>query len=312
MTQTLVDAVSAAAMNIAKDLLLDLLDSGRDGLEPLDALIILAVLQANRALGALSDVAPADGAPADPRPVSVSGLAASLQSPFETVRRRVARLSGLGIFEVAPTGVVAPRWVLESPGYAKRVLGVDRSLCQAYRRLLRVGFFEGDSRPQPALSNTAPAPMAERAVLSGAFTLRMMDFLGARFGGIVRVMVMLAMLRENTRDLGDARNFGDGVELPVAPDSLKRPASVALVARRLRLQHETVRRHVHALVSQGVCRRVRGGFIVTAQSLVQRRLAELVPETSVNLHRLYRGLGQIGAIAAWGYWDGEGARPDGL
>lgn len=311
MTQTPVDAVSAAAMNIAKDLLLDLLDSGRDGLEPLDALIILAVFQANRAVGA-SAMAAGDDAPPAPRPVSVSGLAASLKSPFETVRRRVARLSGLGIFEVAATGVVAPRWVLESPGYAKRVLGVDRSLCQAYRRLLRVGFFEGANRLQPALSKAAPAPMAERAILSGAFTLRMMDFLGARFGGVGRVMVMLAMLRENTRDLGDARNFGDGVELPVAPDRLKRPASIALVARRLRLQHETVRRHVHALVSQGVCRRARGGFIVTAESLAQRRIAELAPETSVNLRRLYRGLGQMGAIAAWGDWDGEGARPDGL
>lgn len=46
------------------------------------------------------------------------------------------------------------------------------------------------------------------------------------------------------------------------PDSMRRPVSVNALATSLGLPFETVRRRVHGLIDQGICRAVEGGVIV--------------------------------------------------
>ncbi len=300
-------AMSIAALVVTQDLLLDLMDLVRGPLEPVDALIILGAVQANVApilaqpalqfeFGALPDMPPDTAR----RPVSISGLAGALGLPFETVRRRLLRLSEAGICDITPAGVVVPARQLHSPIHTAGLLALDGTLSRAWRRLAEMGFLEPGSLPVP-LQAPGPTPLLRaQARIAGEYLMRMMPQVERRFGGLIPGLIALQMLRENAAGLvRDPAGPGPEARQPWLPDGVKRPVSVTLVATRLRLQNETVRRHVRRLTERGLVGQVGRGFIVLADGLDDIGVAEVIPENNVSLSRLFRDLARIGAVQAW-------------
>src|SRR5262245_29595141 len=103
---------------------LDMTRMGAFGRDMVDALLLVAISQANVAQISRSPelqrkYATLDATPPDElrRPVSVSAIANSLRIPFETARRRIANLTELGAVKAAPRGVIVPASVLDSPFY---------------------------------------------------------------------------------------------------------------------------------------------------------------------------------------------------
>lgn len=307
MPDSLPYATSVAALVVTKDLLLDLLEQARGPFNPVDGLILLGVLQANvaslltgpeqqLAFGRFETVPPDEVR----RPIKITGLAAATGLPFETVRRRTIRLAEAGACTITPSGVLVPQRHLATPSMAEAISGFDRILQDAYGRLVALHFFDGHPLPTARHDTGASAPLRAGARIAADYLLRLMPLMGKRFGGVVRALIVMQLIRENTQTLGDVRNVYEiDSRPPWVPDALKRPASVTQVASRLRLQNETVRRHMRRLAQEGMIAQVGRGYIVTAEALVDAGIPELIDENNLSLRRLYRALALVGAVRTW-------------
>ena len=115
--------------------------------------------------------------------------------------------------------------------------------------------------------------MKERLVsrVTADFFLRYADLMAQRFdGSFQRGIIFLAVVQANVAHLGhlsdDSLRYAN-IESP-PPDSLRRPAPINAIANSLSLPYETVRRHVHGLIKDGYCVKVRGkGVIVPSRVL---------------------------------------------
>lgn len=135
------------------------------------------------------------------------------------------------------------------------------------------------------------AALADRIRLSHGvdYVLRLMRiYTDMMQGDVVRALIFLAAARAGTQHLKtDFRPTPAGF----VDDGLRRPASISALARSLGLPHETVRRHVVALVAAGYARRTPGGgVIVTSQDLDRPDVQEAVSKNITNLERLTRAL----------------------
>ncbi|HET6972273.1 MAG TPA: Lrp/AsnC family transcriptional regulator, partial [Phenylobacterium sp.] len=154
--------------------LLDEVINGIAGLEPLEALLMLAINQANiipltrdpdaRArYGQLDAPAPDH----ERRPVSINAIAGSLGLPFETVRRRIKRLAETGVCLASREGVVVPAAFMLSPGYVRSVLAAHERLRRFYLELKGAGLV--GSLPQAAYSLEGSVPVRAAARLLSAY-----------------------------------------------------------------------------------------------------------------------------------------------
>lgn len=111
-------------------------------------------------------------------------------------------------------------------------------------------------------------------------------------GDILRGVIFLAIIDANTRHLrpGDpvARSFA-GSSDPV-PDEMRRPVSVHALALDLALPYETTRRHVNALIEQGLCERVEAGIVVRAEVLEREAMVATHRKNIENLRALFTDL----------------------
>lgn len=297
--------VSLAALVVGKDLLLDLITATRGELDAVDTLIWVSIIQANvgpvMARGDL-EAAYADRPPPDElrRPVSVAALAGATGLPFETVRRRVGRLRDRGMCDIGREGVMVPQRALETPGHGAVILANFQVLHDGFRRLEALGFFRGQVWPPTAWRLGDPPPLRASVRHSADYCLRSVEELRIRVGDVLNGLIMIQLVRETTIALGDRRDrFSRADELPLAPDAVKDPVGGSLVAERLRIDRETVRRRLLALSAEGYCERRDGGYIVPEASLVRLRVHELVETNGSNLRRLYRSLAKAGALAFW-------------
>lgn len=272
-----------ALMSLSGAFMLDQVASGMAGLDPRDALLVMAINQANIApltrdpaararYGALETPAPDD----ERRPVSLSAIACSLGLPYETVRRRVGRLHALGVCQLGAHGAVVPESFLASPPYMASVVA-------AYVRLHRfyLDVSAADLMPSLPPSRYPPEPTAPvRASLRiiADYLLRTSEALIALTGDLVSSLAFLAVLSEG--------------ETPP-------PSSVSAIARRLAMPQETVRRHCAALVEAGWCARVDRTFTVTPEILARPEVTALISENAVGVHRLFAALAERGLIEAW-------------
>jgi hypothetical protein len=113
-------------------------------------------------------------------------------------------------------------------------------------------------------------------------------------GELLTGLVSLAIVQANVAhiDFGGPNEF-DGLDT-VPPDSMRRPVSVLAVSASLGLPYETTRRHVAKLIKFGQCRRVKGGVVVPAATLINPVRREMVQANKVNLRRLFRQLRAAG------------------
>lgn len=269
--------------------LLDEMANGVGGLEPLDALLVLAVNQANIApltrdpdararYGALEAPAPDDAR----RPVSINGVAASLGLPFETTRRRIRRLAAAGVCTVSADGVVVPASFLASPSYVQSVVHGHERLRRFYVDLRAEGLVE--ALPPPAFDTDGGVPIRAAARLLADYVLRASEGLTREAGNVISVLTLTALLSAALADEG--RSGG-------------RAVSVRAVAGKLQLSAETVRRHVVELTEEGLCTRTSAGLMIGEAALERPGVRLLLAENAVNVQRLLAGLAERGVIRAW-------------
>jgi len=269
--------------------LLDEMATGIGGLEPLDALLVLAINQANIApltrdhgararYGAIEAPAPDD----ERRPVSINAVAASLGLPFETVRRRIRRLAAAQVCNVTAEGVVVPAAFLSSPGYVQSVIVGHQRLRAFYLELKAADLLE--ALPSPAYE-TDSIPIRAAARLLADYVLRASEGLSREAGNVISVLTLVALLAPALADDGRA------------PGS--RAVSVRGIAMRLKLSAETVRRHAAELTEEGICLRAPAGLVIAEETLGQPGMRLLLAENAANVQRLMAGLAERGVIQAW-------------
>jgi len=270
--------------------LLDEMANGVGGLEPLDALLVLAVNQANIApltrdpeararYGGLDAPAP-DG---ERRPVSINAVAASLGLPFETVRRRIRRLAAEQVCNLSSEGVVVPASFLASPTYLQSVMLGHLRLRRFYEELRSEGLADG--LPPPAF-DTDSVPVRAAARLLADYVLRASEGLMREAGNVISVLTLVALLAAALADEG---------RTGAAP----RAMSVRAIAARLQLSAETVRRHTAELMEEGLCVRTAAGLLITEETLSRPGVRLLLADNAGNVQRLLAGLAERGVIQAW-------------
>jgi hypothetical protein len=294
MTATLHPAATSRDETLARlsfAFLRDEVLCGMAGLEPLDALLVLAINQANiipltrdhdaRArYGQLDAPAP----DAERRPVSINAVAGSLGLPFETARRRIKRLAGAGVCLSSKEGVVVPAAFLVSPGYLQSVLEAHERLRRFYLDLRATGFADGLPAPAYALEGSIPVRAAAR--LLSDYILRTSEGLLREAGNVVSALVFVALLNAAL-----ARRAGD-------PDA-QAPQSLNALATALRLAPETVRRHVSQLCDLGQCVRTGAGAMLAPGGLERPGVQQLFADNAIHVHRLLAGLAERSVILAW-------------
>lgn len=277
---------------------LDQVTAGLAGLAPLDALLVLAVNQANiapltrdpaarRAYGDLEHAAPDDAR----RPASVNAMATSLGIPFETTRRRLKKLEAQGVCHiVSGAGVVIPESFLTSPAYIESVMTAHNRLVGFYGALIDGDLL--DPLPPTHYEVDDGVPLRGAARLISDYLLRALDGVLREGGDVVSATVLLAILVCALEDApwppGDS-----------ATDTPFKATTVAEVARRLRLAGETARRHVNQLVEAGLCRRAPGGVTIAPDLLTRPAIQHIAEDHAGSVQRLFAGLAERGVVAAW-------------
>lgn len=279
---------------------LDQVAAGLAGLSPLDALLVLAVNQANiapltrdprarQAYGALENAAPDDAR----RPASVNAIANSLGIPFETARRRLKRLQAEGVCTIVPgAGVVIPEAFLTSPAYLQSVMAAHQRLLGFYGRMLDGDLL--DPLPPTSYDIDEGVPLRGAARLIADYLLRAVDGLMRESGDAVTAITLLAILVAALE------------EIPWPPEAERvlsavpfRSTSIAQVSRRLGLPNETVRRHTTRLVKVGLCRKTSEGISVAQDILTRPRVQAIADDHAHAVQRLFAGLAERGVVAAW-------------
>lgn len=273
-----VDRRNRAIGELSLAFLLDQTATGIGEVKPRDALLVLAINQANIApltrrpdararYGALELPAP----DAERRPVSISAIASSLGLPFETVRRRVRFLQQAGVCVITEAGVIVPEAFLSSSGYLAALRDGHEHLLRFYRGLRSDDLLE-DLPP----SNYSPSdgiPMRAAARLISDYVLRVADQLMRLAGDLMNALVLLGVVRG--------------------------ASSMASLAQRLQMPHETIRRHAAELVERGQCVRRGRSLLVTEEMLARPAWVSLFRENAMNVQRLFSGLAERGVIDAW-------------
>lgn len=297
------------AARLAVGFALDLVKLGGFGRDIIDGLLLVAISQANVALitrdpDLQRTYATLDQPPPDElrRPVSVNALAGSLRLPFETTRRRVAAMIKAGVLQSTPRGVILPQAPLNSPFYrmaASANYGLLRTL---YFRLRRIGLLSELSRPNAPPFDPEHPPVRLVIRLSADYILRLVDPLNRHLGDLVSGLILLDVFHANTEHLADTQGGNDGddwTEGGFVSDADRRPVSVAEIARRLGIPHETVRRRLMRLVADDRCERSNDGYWVSSRILANGLLFEVVLTNQANLHRLFAALAESGVLSEW-------------
>ncbi|THD79364.1 MAG: ArsR family transcriptional regulator [Phenylobacterium sp.] len=286
--------------------ILDNINMSRGPGDIIDPLILSAIVEANIALinqdpELQRRYASLDQSPPDElrRPVSVSAVAASLRLPYETVRRRVARLAENGACTLTPRGVMVPSAILDGPFYRVIALARYERLKRFYFDVKALGALATLAMPaDPPTFDDVPVRSVNRAI--SEYMLRVIDGTMRRIGDPLTGLILLEMARANAEHLPDDDMQIEGP----TPDLGRRPVRTLVLAKRLGLPSETVRRHVARLEKGGFCRQVDGGRLAALEQLGQgEEGGHGLAENLINVQRLFSRLATLGVLA---YWEAEG------
>lgn len=302
---SLSESRDAALLSIG--FLLDCVEIWRGDRAVLDTLLIVSVVQANIEMIAREPqlqraYAAADAPPPDElrRAISINALANSLRLPYETARRRIVQLEQAGEVVITDKGVYVPQRNLATPAYFAAVTATTERIRAFYGKLREARVLRDDF-PAP---HDAPVPPQElvRAIMRvhAAYFLRVIDAVSLFAGDVVSAMVLLGVLEINTERLTYGQAAPDADESSAfSPDALRRPARISLVARRLSIPDQTVRRYIDRLTERGLVARAAGGVLVPAAVLANPLCVRLVRENLSHLNRAFSTLAAMGVLAAW-------------
>ena len=264
---------------------LDQAACGMAGMDGRDAMLVMAINQANIApitrdpdarlrYGGLESPAPDD----ERRPVSLSAIAQSLRLPYETVRRRAHRMADAGIIDVTDLGAIVPESFLASPAYLTSVVTAHARLCAFFQEVRALGLMDALPPSRYPPEPTVPIRASLRPLAD--YLLRIIENLMALTGDVISGLAFLGLV-----------SAGPGLPPPAS--------SVAELARRLAMPHETVRRHLAELVEKGWAIRVGRGYAVSQAMLDRPAVQALFRDNAVNLQRLFTQLAERGIVEAW-------------
>lgn len=278
-------------------------EASRNSRDLIDSLLVAAIQAAN--VSAISSdpglqlrYAVLSQAPPDDlrRPVSVSAIAHSLRMPFETARRRVRGLAQIGALTVTPKGVLVSHQAMGHPSVLANVLIRHERLRDFYLETRGLGVIPPDPRQHPAQAPAWDAPplrLTNRLIWE--YMLRFADDLGATVGDTTNGLILLAMAEENTGGLRPEALAAWAHD----PLALARPVRNGQLAQRLNLSTETLRRHVIALESRGLCARGRRGLVALAPPYFREALDRMAQDNLINVQRLFARLRQFGVLDGW-------------
>lgn len=286
---------------------LDTFGSGRGPGNVIDPLIMVMVFEAN--LAPINQdpelsrrYAALDSAPPDDlrRPVSINAVAASLRLPYETVRRRTARLVETGALVSTRTGVYVPSETFENPFILAAATARYRRTKAFYFDLKGMGALDGlNPNPPGAPVHEAPPIRAANRIIA-EYVLRVIDAIMRRIGDPVSGLILLELASANAEHLDPIERLVEG---PI-PDERRTPVSVLELSRRVGLPAETVRRHVKKMETAGFCRPVKGGKLAALEQL--GRNPDGVNSLADNLQNVQRLFGRCAALGIVARWEGEG------
>jgi hypothetical protein len=285
-----------AVAHLSLAFVLDAASAGMAGLPTLDAVLVMAVNQANIAPltrdpdararhGALDAAAPDEAR----RPVSVSAVASSLGLPYETARRRLGRLARDGVCVLGGAGVVVPQGFLASEAYLATVRGLHERAWRFYREACAEGLV--GELPPAHYATDSGIPIRGAARLLADYLLRSAEIFVGRFDDLVCALIAMELVR--TATARDVRTAG-------------RPRSITAIAQRLGVPGETVRRRVLEMGGRGHCARIRGGIVLAPVFAEGEPFAALLRDNAAHVGRLFAGLAERGVVEAW-----EKLRPTG-
>lgn len=198
------------------------------------------------------------------RPASIRELARKLALPNETVRRHIRTLELDAHCIVGKDGPSLPAAALQSPRTTAFLRGVHGNGVRLLGDLARIGVAKSPPELQrPVRSNhlsrkqMVVATAATGLLLVGMKALR--EFLD---GDLMKGLVYTAVWAANVKHI---TNAAPTLSRTVLDDKLRLPISILAISNSLRLPYETIRRHVDALVKDGLCvRSGRQGVVVPA------------------------------------------------
>jgi hypothetical protein len=283
--------------DLSLDFLVDVVATGIADLDSADALLVMAINQANilpltrdpaarQRYGDLSAPAP----DAERRPISISAVAQSLNLPFETARRHVHRLAALGVCELDNTGVIVPAAFLSSPAYLASLMTVYGRLRTFHDELQSYGLLR--PLPESTFPETGEGLMRGAARLVSDYMLRVAAGVVRIAGDRASALALLGAAAGGT----EAPSFTPAAELR---PGTRRPVRPAELSRRLRLPPETTRRQLLRLTSEGVVARMPRGFMVTEQMMAGPRWRAVLKANAGDVQRMFDGLAIRGVVALW-------------
>lgn len=265
-------------------------------------LVFLAISRANvSAFTATAEAATTYGGllevpPDDVRvPVTIYRVARELSLPYETTRRHVSKLKVAGLCIVVDGGLIVPQSAYQSLGFLR---AVEQNVALASALVLELGRFGVTSNLR---SSRPDGDVSRQAVrLSIEFFLDAVCLM-ARVTGLdfVNVLLLRATSLANVDRLVHSPDLGVqfGGLNAIPTDDHRTPVTAYAIAAFMLMPHETVRRRMNALVSQGVMERwVHGGYVVPQAVVIRPEMvagtAEFAALTLEFLAKLSRiGLG---------------------
>jgi DNA-binding Lrp family transcriptional regulator len=230
------------------------------------------------------------------RPVSISAIAHSLRMPFETARRRVGRMAQAGTVIVTARGVLISRPAMVHPSVLQSVMLRHEHLKDFYFETRDLGVLPPAARSSSGRGPVWDAPplrLTNRLIWE--YMLRVTDDMGATVGDTTNGVILLAMAQENTAGFAPEALAAWARD----PPALARPVPNVQLAKRLNVSAETLRRHVIALESRGLCSRGPRGLVALAPPFLRAALDRMVEDNLANLQRLFARLRQFGVLDAW-------------
>ena len=293
---------SEVVIRASAGFILDQVRLGRGPLSFLDALILMTITQAN-VQPVLRDpaldrrYATYEDAPPDSlrRPISVNAVSQSLGIPYETVRRRAARLARIRLCSATPAGLIVPATVVKLDSHKAAAEANYARTRALHLRLTRLGL---TPETPPTTPWSGPAPLRAVARSTAEYLLRVIATATAGLGDVVNMAIWLEVLRSTHEDIPEA--------LGIVPDR-SIPVSVVALASRIGLPTETVRRRMADFTARGLCERTREGVALGRETTQRPELASLIRDNRRQLNRMFVALGLLGIVAAWEA-EGGGAR----
>lgn len=233
------------------------------------------------------------GVPTDDRrrPVSVYAVAKDLGLPYETIRRRVRRLTAAGVCAQVEGGLIIPAKVLTAPAHDGIIAETWAATTEFVEAAGRLGVVGGPPQAQgPDVLRQTLRLTTDFFLESTCHSARILD---------LDVLTVLALRTVNMANIAHVTHDPDlaqahaGLE-EVVPDAQRHPVSVYAIGKFLLLPYETTRRAVIRLEARGLVRRGPDGLSMGSEILGRPEVVRAMIDMAALTETFLADLAAIG------------------